>query len=392
VAWLGHDIKVSFAEDPETVISDLREIGAHFFLFGPFQWESFLSMVQARITDTYFIQRLLYNICMPIGYKIADYALKEHKQPPLFWRLAYVFANLVCFRPIRDYLGLKRLKVGLTGGSLLGPDTYRWFRAIGARLSEAYGLSESTPITGHGYQNMRVGTIGPPFPGVEVKISEEGEMLIKSPAMFTGYYKDSEATAEKMEDDGFFHTGDCAVIKDGHVIFLDRLKDMLQLKGGAKYSPTYIENRLKFSQYIKDVMVGGDENEEFLYALIAVDYENVGRWAEKRRIPYTTYVDLSQKEEVYQLTLKEVQRVNATLPDNARVKKYIHLHKEFDADEGELTRTRKLKRSFLDQRYGHVIKAIYSGEENITVEAEVKYRDGRKGKITTTIYIMNVEG
>lgn len=388
--WVKFGIRVSFAENPETVISDLREIGAHCFLFGPFQWESLLSMVQVRIQDTYFPQRMLYKICLPIGYKIADYALNKHQRSPIFWRFAYAISDLICFRPIRDYLGLKKLKVGLTAGSLLGPDTFNWFRAIGVPLGEVYGLSETTPITGHG-NDIRIGTIGRPFPGVEIKISAEGEMLVKSPAMFKGYYKDPKATGEKVAD-GFLHTGDATIIKDGHVIFFDRVKDMLKLKGGVKYSPTYIENRLKFSPFIKDVMVGGNENEEFLYALMVIDYENVGKWAEKNRIPYTTYVDLSQKDEVYRLTLKEVQRVNTTLPEAAQVKKYVHLPKEFDADEGELTRTRKLKRSFLDERYGYITRAIYNGEKDIRVEAEVRYRDGRKGKITTTIRVMNVEG
>jgi long-chain acyl-CoA synthetase len=327
---------------------------------------------------------------MPIGYKIADYLLNKHQEPPMFWRLIYAGADLICFRPIRDYLGLKKLKVGLTGGSLLGPDTFNWFRAIGVHLGEVYGLSEAAPITAHG-KDVRVGTIGAPFPGVEVKISEEGEILVKSPAEFTGYYKDPEATREKMID-GFIATGDAGIIKDGHVIYFDRLKDMLNLKSGVKYSPTYIENRLKFSQYIKDIMVGGNENEEIVYALMVIDYENVGKWAERKHIPYTTYADLSQKKEVYQLTLQEIKRVNATLPEAAKVKKYIHLPKEFDADEGELTRTRKLKRFFLEDRYGNIIKALYSGEREVKLEAEVRYRDGRKGKVETIIPIVNVEG
>jgi len=388
--WVKYGIRVSFAESPETVLPDLREIGADSFLFGPFQWETFLSMVLARIQDTYFIQRVVYKACMHVGYVVADYLLEKGQQPPVAWRVAYALADLICLRPIRDYLGLRKVKIAFTAGSQLGPDIFKWFRAIGVHLSEVYGLSEATPLTGHG-EEVRVGTIGPPLPGVEVKISDDGEMLVKSPAMFSGYYKDAQATSDRMIN-GYFRTGDAAVIKDGQVIFLDRMKDMLELKGGNKYSPTYIENRLKFSPFIKDAMVGGREEALYLYALVIIDYENVGKWAEKNRIPYTTYADLSQKKETYDLTLKEVRRVNDTLPEGVRIKKYVHLHKEFDADEGELTRTRKLKRNFLEERYGYVVDAIYGSQKEITAEAEVKYRDGRKSKVTTTIPIKEVEG
>jgi long-chain acyl-CoA synthetase len=388
--WLVTRFRVNFPEDPNTVLADLREIGARFFLFGPRQWENFLSMVQVRINDTSWIRRWTYNVCLPIGYKVADYALNKRCDPPLFWKALYQVANMACFRPIRDYLGLKKLKIGLTGGSLLGPDTFHWFRAIGVNLSEVYGLSEATPLTIHGNE-VKVGTIGRPFPGVNVRISEEGEILVKSPAPFKGYYKNPEATSEKLVD-GWLRTGDAGVFdEDGHVIFLDRVKDMLTLKGGAKYSATYIENRLKFSPYIKDAMVVGGKDRDYLFAIINIDFDNVGRWAEKHRIPYTTYVDLSQKREVYDLILPEVRRVNKTIPENAHVKKFVNLHKEFDPDEGELTRTRKIKRSFLEQRYGDIVQAAYSGETIITKEAEVKYRDGRKGTITTSITVRSVE-
>jgi long-chain acyl-CoA synthetase len=386
--WVVTRIRINFPENPDTVMADLREIGPRFLLFGPRQWENLLSMVQIRINDTSWIRRLIYNYSLPIGYKLADYALNKKCAPPLFWKTLYQIANLTCFRPIRDYLGLKKLKIGLTGGSLLGPDTFHWFRAIGVNLSEAYGLSEATPITVHG-RDVKVGTIGRPYAGVEIKISEEGEMLIRHPAPFKGYYKNPEATSEKMVD-GWLRTGDAGVFdEDGHVIFLDRVKDMLTIKGGAKYSATYIENRLKFSPYIKDAMVVGEK--DYIFGIINIDFDNVGRWAEKHRIPYTTYVDLSQKTEVYDLILPEIKRVNKTLPENARVKKFVNLHKEFDPDEGELTRSRKIRRSFLEHRYEDIIKAAYSGETMVTKEAEVKYRDGRRGTIKTSITIRTVE-
>ncbi|MDY6878760.1 MAG: AMP-binding protein [Desulfatiglans sp.] len=391
MVWVYHGITVNFPEEPETVMQDLREIGAAFFLFGPKQWEDLLSMVQIRLTDTTLIRSLVYKMCMPIGYKVAEYELAR-KKIPAFWKSLYSICMLICFRPIRDYLGLRKLKIGLTGGSLLGPDTFKWFRALGVNLSEVYGASEITPVSIHG-REVNLGTIGHLTDGVEAQISDEGELLVRSPALFKGYYKDPDTTAEKITPDGWFHTGDACTIKDGReLIYLDRVKDLLSLKGGAKYSATYIENRLKFSHYIKDVMIIGDETREFLLAMIVIDFNNVGRWAEKSRIPYTTLIDLSQKQEVYELILPELARVNETLPKESQIKRFINLPKEFDADEGELTRTRKLKRSVLWEKYMDLIDAAYGGKNLVVREAEVKYRDGRKGKIRAELKIMDVGG
>ncbi|MBW1886759.1 MAG: AMP-binding protein [Deltaproteobacteria bacterium] len=385
-----HGIIVNFPEEPETVMQDLREIGAAYFLFGPKQWEDLLSMVQIRISDTTLLRRLVYKACLPIGYKIADFKLDKKEDVTLLWKFLYWVANLICFRPIKDYLGLRKLKIGLTGGSLLGPDTFRWYQALGVNLSETYGASEATPVCLHG-RNVNVGTIGHLVDGAEAKISDEGELLVKTPALFQGYYKNPEATAEKMSD-GWFHTGDAVTIRDdGELIYLDRVKDLLNLKGGGKYSATYVENRLKFSPYIKDVMIVGDETKEFLLALMVIAFNNVGRWAEKNRIPYTTFIDLSQKQDVYELILPEIVRMNETLPPNAQVEKFINLPKEFDPDEGELTRTRKLKRGFLWNRYQDLIDGAYGGQSTVVREAEVKYQDGRVGKIEATLRIMDVK-
>ena len=387
--WVTHGITINFPEEPDTVMQDLREIGAAYFLFGPKQWEDLLSMVQIRISDTTMVRRLVYRLCLPIGYRIADYRLDKKMEPPFIWKILYRLACWVCFNPIKDYLGLRRLKIGLTGGSLLGPDTYRWYQALGVKLSETYGASEATPVTLHG-RNVNVGTIGHLVDGVEIRITEEGELLVRTPALFKGYFKNPEATAEKMVD-GFFRTGDaCTVREDGDLVYLDRVKDLLRLQGGGKYSATYIENRLKFSPYIKDVMIVGDETKEFLLALVVIDANNVGRWAEKNRVPYTTFIDLSQKPEVYDLLLPDMRRVNETLPENARVKRFINLPKEFDADEGELTRTRKLKRGFLWDKYSDLIDAAYDGRNEVVREAEVKYQDGRVGRISAKLNIMDV--
>ena len=388
--WIMKGITVNFPEEPETVMHDLREIGSAYFLFGPKQWESLLSMVQIRISDTTALRRFVYKVCLPVGYKTAEYKLRK-ESPPIHWRFLYRVADLICFRPIKDYLGLRKLKIGLTGGSLLGPEIFKWFLALGVHLSEVYGASEATPVSLHGH-DLHVGTIGHLTDGVEIKITKEGELIFRHPAIFKGYFKDPEATAEKLVD-GWFHTGDAVTIReDGELVYLDRVKDLLKLKGGAKYSATYVENSLKFSPYIKDVMIVGDETREFLLALVVIDFDNVGRWAEKNRIPYTTFIDLSQKREVYELIHLEMVRVNENLPKNALVEKFINLPKEFDADEGELTRTRKLKRSVLWNKYKELIEAAYTGKSEVVREAEVRYRDGRVGKIRTILKIAEVKG
>ena len=387
--WVAQGIVVNFPEAPDTVMTDLREIGAAYFLFGPKQWEGLLSMVQIRISDTTMIRRLVYRLCLPIGYKMAEYKLDQNSAP-VYLRLLYWLAYLACFRPIKDYLGLSKLKLGLTGGSLLGPEIYKWFMALGVPLSESYGASEAQPASLHG-RDLHVGTIGHIADGVQVKISEKGELLYKHPALFRGYFKNPEKTAETVVD-GWFYTGDAVTIRDdGQLVYLDRVKDLLTLKGGARYSASYVENSLKFSPYVKDVMIVGDETKEFLLALIVIDFDNVGRWAEKNRIPYTTFVDLSQKQQVYELIYPEMVRVNENLPKNARVKKFMNLTKEFDADEGELTRTRKLKRGLLTEKFKVLIDSAYEGKNEVVREVEVKYRDGRVAAMKTTLKIMDIE-
>lgn len=391
-AWLYWRVKVSFPEEPETVNEDLRELGPDYVGLGPRQWESLISMVQVKINDTSALRRLIYNLSLPIGYKIADIRLTRMMNPTLFWGILYKLANWICFRPIRDSLGLTNAKLGTTAGSILGPDVFRWYRAIGVPLKEAYGLSEITPMTFHRGDVVRAGTVGQPMPYANIRISEEGEVLLKSDlTQFKGYYKAPDKTAEKLVG-GWVKSGDAGFIdEEGNLVLWDRLEAMLKLSHGFRYSPTYVENRLKFSPYIKDAMVVGSTDTDYLFAIINIDFDNVGKWAEKNRISYTTFVDLSQKAEVYDLIQRDVEKVNKRLPSGVRVAKYSLLHKEFDADEGELTRTRKLKRSVLEQRYDNLIQAAYGGKPNIETEAEVKYRDGRVGKLMTAINIRTVE-
>jgi len=383
--WAIFRSMVNFPEDTTTVTENIREIAPRLMLLGTRQWESLLHQVQAKMMDTSLLKRLSYSLCMPVGYKIADLAM-EGKSPSPFWRLLYRFAELACLIPIKDRLGLKGLTDGITGGALLGPDIFRWFRALGVNLIDSYGLTEFAPATCTG----RPPTVGasPPTPGTELRITDDGEILLRASVEFSGYYNDPDATKARVHN-GWISTGDAGFVDEyGQLAYLDRVKDMLTLKGGAKYSPTYVENLLKFSPYIKDLMVVG---EDYIYCVINIDFDNVGKWAERSGIPYTTFVDLSQKDEVYDLIQKDVVRVNSRLPETARIRRFTLLHKEFDPDEGELTRTRKLKRSFMEQRYSELFRAAYSGEEKVAFEAVVTYQDGRVGKITTDIRVRSVE-
>ncbi len=388
-AWLVFDATANFPEEPETVMENIREIGPSMLLLGPMQWLGLVSMVQMKIIETGFFRRLLYKACLAIGYRYADFKLKGRKTVPFHWKILYMLANVLCLVHICDALGLSKTRTGLTGGAALGPDVFRWFLAIGVKIRDVYGLTEITPLASHG-ELVKPVTSGPPVPGVEIRISEEGEIQARAPVMFSGYYKNVDATAEMIED-GWVKTGDCGTLdEDGHLIVYDRMKDMLVLKSGAQYSPSYIQNRLKFSPYIKDAMIIGDEDKNFLFGIITIDFDNAGKWAEKNRIVYTTFVDLSQKKEIYDLIEKDVIIVNKTLPENARMGRFTNLHKEFDPDEGELTKTRKIKRGFLQKRYGKLISAAYAGKEKVTIEAKVKYRDGREGKVKTDLKIRNV--
>jgi long-chain acyl-CoA synthetase len=389
----GHVINgfvVDFIESPETVRENIREIAPHSLLFSSRLWESLVSQVQMRISDTSLINRILYRIFMPIGYKVADMRFEERREN-LLWRILYLLGEISLFRPLRDQLGLSRIRFAYTSGAALSPDAVRFFRTIGVKLKNLYGSTEGIVHTVHRDDDFKYTSVGKPPPGMQIKIAANGEILIKGSSVFTGYYKDPEKTAATLKD-GWFHTGDAGYLdEDGHLIYLDRVKDLLQLAGGESFSPQYIEGRLKFSPYIRDVMAVGGADKEYVTTIIIIDFDNVGRWAEKRGIAYTTFVDLSQKPEVYDLILADIERVNQTLPPPARVKKFALLHKEFDPDEAELTRTRKLRRKFMEGRYKQMIETMYSGGEEVRVQAEVKYRDGREGIIDTAVRIKTLE-
>ncbi len=387
---LLHGMKMNYAEEPETVMQDLREISPVISGGGPRHWEGITSLIQVKVGDADFFTRLIYDLCLPIGYKIADAGLRG-ETCNWFWKALYYLADSLVFRPLRDKIGYTKTKYPVAGSAFLSPDILRYIHAIGLKPRQYYGSTEGGTVVGHQSEDgIRVDTIGPPVPGVEVRLSDDGELLVSSECLFSGYYKNPEAT-QKVLEGRWFHSGDaCYINEEGHVIFLDRASELGQFASGEKYAPTYIEAKLRFSPYIRDAITIGGKDKEYLSVIIDINFDNVGKWAEKNRIPYTTFVDLSQKEEVAELVVKDIHRVNRVLPEAIKVKKFVLLHKEFDPDEAELTRTRKLRRGFFEDKYRELINGIYEGKETAPVEAGVTYRDGRKGTVKTALKIRTV--
>ncbi len=380
---------VNFPEEPETVQENIREIGPHILFFGARLWENLNRMVQARMIDSTFLRRLIYRVSLPIGLKIADMKT-EQKKISISWRVINFLAHHALFRQLRDRLGLSNLDVVYSAGGAVSPDIIRYFKALGIDIRLFYGSTEQGAVSLPREGDIRPETSGPPVPWVKVKLSDEGEILIKNKYPYSGYYKNPEATAEKVKD-GWFYTGDFGHLnEDGHLIVIDRMEDLKELASGKKFSPQYSEVRLRFSPYIKDALVIGGPDKRFVTVLINIDLDNVGRFAEARHIAYTTFTDLSQKEEVLNLIKKEIIKINNTLPEWTRMKRFVNMHKEFDADEDELTRTRKLRRTFVEDRYKDLIDALYGDEEAYKVEASVTYRDGRKGTIETSIHVNEI--
>lgn len=382
----------NFPEAPETVQENLREITPFVQLFSARQWESLVALVQVKMTEATWVNRLLYRLFMPVGYKVANLRYEQHKPIPWIWRALFAFGEVALFHPLRDKLGMTRIRSAYSSGAAQSPDVIRFFRAIGVNIKQLYGSTEAQTHTLHIGDDVRFETVGLPLPGMDVRIADDGEILIAGPSVFQGYYKDPDATKAALEIDSegkrWFRTGDAGHIDDDqHVIYLDRLKEMIPLASGEHFSPQFIEGQLKFSPYIRDVMTVGAADLPFVTALINIDFENVGRWAERQGLAYTTFVDLSQKPEVYSLIRQDVERVNQTLVEAAAVRRFVLMHKEFDADEAELTRTRKLRRRILREHYQDIIDAMYSESVEVRVKASVRYQDGREGIIETTVRV-----
>jgi long-chain acyl-CoA synthetase len=390
VAWnLYRGFVVNFPEKIETVAENIREVGPEILFAPPRFWERICSDMQVRIQDAVWIKRFFYKLCMPIGYKAAECRL-ANKKPSLPVYLLDKICYLLLFRSLKNYFGLGNLRNVYTGGAALGPEIFNLFQALGVNIKQIYGQTETSGISvGHRNGDIKLTTVGKPMPEMEIKISDSGEILSRGPTVFAGYYKNEKATKTALVD-GWLHSGDQGILdEDGHLVMIDRMKDVMQLVDGTKFSPQLIENKLKFSIYISEAVVVGKDR-PFVAAMINMDMGNVGKWAESNKITYTTYTDLSQKDDVYELVAGEVAKINASLPKAAQVKKFVMLHKELDADDDEMTRTRKVRRSFVEERYSQVIDALYGDRERLEVSSEIKYRDGKEFRMQTSVRIKAV--
>jgi long-chain acyl-CoA synthetase len=379
---------VNCPEGPETVQENIREIAPHFLIAPPRIWENLVSDVQVKMEDASFLKRWLYHQLMPAGYDVARRQME--KQPlSVAQRFLHALAEFFVFGPLRDHLGFRRIRSAYTGGAALGPEVFLFFRAIGVNLKQVYGQTETGVTCVQRDGEVALGTVGTPFPNVRMRLSEAGEVLVSGPMVFRGYYKNPQATAETMRD-GWLHSGDAAFFdQSNHLVVIDRAKDVTALADGTKFAPQFIENKLKFSPYIKEAVTFGQDR-PFVAAMINIDMENVGKWAERHQVAYTTYTDLAQKPQVYDLIGQEVERVNRDLEEAMQIKRYVLLHKELDADDEEITRTRKVRRGFVVRKYEDIIEALFSEVDQVPVTTLITYQDGRQAKMETKLTIRSV--
>jgi long-chain acyl-CoA synthetase len=377
-------MRVNFVEEPETTMADFREIGPNFVLFAPRVWEQIAADVRARVMDASPLKRGMFALGMRMGLR----ALKRGGRSGV--------ADALLFRALRDRLGFSRLRSAATGGAALGPDTFRFFQAMGVPLRQLYGQTETLgAYTVHRPDDVNQDTVGIAFNDrIETRIENPdpnglGEIVTRHPNMFSGYYKLPENTDLRG---GWLHTGDAGYFdKRGHLVVIDRVKDLATTAGGDRFSPQYIENKLKFSPYVAEAVVLGD-GRPHLAAMVCIRFPIVGKWAERQRISFTTYTDLAARPEVLDLLRREVEGVNATLPAPQRIRDFLLLYKELDADDEELTRTRKVRRSVINEKYGGIIEAIYRGERAIPVDTTIAFQDGTRQRIRTTLAVVNMAG
>ncbi|WP_234053320.1 MULTISPECIES: long-chain fatty acid--CoA ligase [unclassified Xanthobacter] len=377
-------MKVNFVEEPETLMADMREIGPSFVLFAPRVWEQIAADVRSRMMDSSRFKRAMFDFGMKLGLK----ALDEGKRSPL--------ADFLLFRALRDRLGFTHLKSAATGGAALGPDTFRFFLALGVPMRQLYGQTETLgAYTLHHADDVDFDTVGVPFEGVEIRIDDPdpnglGEVVTRHENMFTGYFRNEAETAKSFAEQGWMRTGDAGYFNNkGHLVVIDRVRDMAKTSHGDRFSPQYIENKLKFSPYVAEAVVLGDGRDS-LAALVCIRFSIVSKWAEKNRIAFTTYTDLSSKPEVIALLRKEVEQVNATLAEKQRIGRFLLLYKELDADDGELTRTRKVRRGVINERYGTIIDAMYAGDRVIDVDTTITFQDGTKQRVKTKLDVIDL--
>lgn len=396
-AWIGEQmnsfgiamasgITINFPESVETAMSDLKEIGPHFMFGAPRIYENIRSAIWLKMDQSYRFNKIIYDYFIKVGQKAASYRMTG-KTMPMGLRLKAWIGKQMIFRPLMNQMGLLRLRRAYTGGASLGPELFTFYQAMGVNLKQIYGQTEITGIAYmHRDGDVRPDTVGMPLPGTECKISEEGEILSQSLSVSPGYFEQPEKTEELLEG-GWLHSGDAGYIDEsGHLVVIDRLSDVMHNRDGNMFSPMFLENKLKFSPYIKEAVIWGDQK-DFVTALINIDPEVVGKWAEDQGISYTTYMDLSAKDEIADLILKEVESVNDRAEQtHFRIVRFVLLYKLLDVDDGELTKTGKIRRKVVMERYRHLYEGLYDQSiDEKEVEAHFQYQDGQSAKVKTTI-------
>ncbi|QDZ30031.1 long-chain fatty acid--CoA ligase [Noviherbaspirillum sp. UKPF54] len=407
MAWVGDHLfsyaqalvagcTINCPESGDTVLTDLREIGPTYYFAPPRVFENMLTTVMIRMEDAGAIKRKMFHHFMEVARRVGADIL-DGKPVGTADRIRYAIGNLLVYGPLKNVLGLSRVRVAYTAGAAIGPDLFRFYRSIGLNLKQFYGSTETCAYVcmqpdGH----IKFDSVGLPAPGVEVKLAPNGEVLVKSPAMLKEYYKRPDATAEVIDEHGYFHTGDAGIFdEEGHLKIIDRAADVGKMTSGEMFAPNYIENKLKFFPFIKEAVAFGHERDR-VCAFINIDMEAVGNWAERRGIAYSGYTDLAGKHETYELIAECVEKVNTDLAGEAlmagtQIHRFLVLHKELDPDDDELTRTRKVRRRFVADKYKVLIDALYSGRISQYIETQVKFEDGRQGKVAADLRIVDVK-
>ena len=409
MAWVGDHFFLALAlsavystncpESRETLLTDLKEIGPTIFFGAPALWEGLLTTITIRMEDAGRFKRGLFRYFIDVAQR-AGTDLLDRRPVGLADRLRYWLGEVFVYGPLKNNLGLSHTRLAITGGAPLGENTFSFYRSIGINLKQIYGQTEcSAYATRHHNGAARQDTVGPPCEGVEIRIADSGEILVKSPGNFAGYFKNPEATRETLTEDGWLRTGDAGIMTDdGHLKVIDRANDVGALNDGTLFAPQYIENKLKFFPYIREAVALGNAR-NYVTVFINIDLEAMGNFAERIGLSYSGYTDLSQRDEVYDLIRQNVEEVNQDLTRDSnlassQIRRFIVLHKELDADDGELTRTRKVRREFVGEKYRKLIDALYSDQQHVEVESEVTFEDGSKGSISADlkIYSLQVEG
>ena len=394
--WLACGYVVNCPESAATVTIDLKEIGPTYYFAPPRVFEGLLTSVMIRMEDAGPIKRAMFNRFMDVARRVGP-ARMDGKALSLGDRLLYALGNLLVYGPLRNTLGFSRVRVAYTAGEAIGPDLFTFYRAIGINLKQLYGSTETAVfVCLQPDHEVRADTVGVPIQGVEIKVADNGEILVRSSGLLKGYYKNQKATDEVLTPDGWYHTSDAGFIDaHGHLKIIDRVKDVGRLAGGANdgamFAPKYLENKLKFFPHIKEAVAYGD-GRATVCVMLNIDFEAVGNWAERRNLPYAGYTDLAQKPEVYELMRECVEKVNADLAQDtmlagSQASRFLVLHKELDADDNELTRTNKVRRGFIAEKYAVLVDALYGGKTEQFIETQVKFEDGRTGSVSATLRI-----